>query len=81
MRQGVYYLSLVAMGLLCALLVLGVFRWILWILLLLVIGRGGWLYPNLFADVGFFDSFRPVWSWDPLKGSGSSAGAGGVKTD
>lgn len=24
------------------------------------------LYHNLFEDVGFFDSFRPVWGWQDL---------------
>jgi translocation protein SEC62 len=24
---------------------------------------GVWLFPNLFADVGFIDSFIPVWGW------------------
>lgn len=27
---------------------------------------GLWLYPNLFEDVGFFDSFRPVWGWQEV---------------
>ncbi|KAL8735102.1 MAG: hypothetical protein Q9181_002920 [Wetmoreana brouardii] len=28
---------------------------------------GLWLYPNLFEDVGFFDSFRPIWGWQEEK--------------
>ncbi len=28
---------------------------------------GLWLYPNLFEDVGFFDSFRPFWGWHETK--------------
>jgi translocation protein SEC62 len=35
MRQGAYYLSLVMMGLLGALLALGVFRYVIWIVLIL----------------------------------------------
>lgn len=40
MRQGVYYLSLVMMGLLGVLMGLGVIRAILWVILIIVIGRG-----------------------------------------
>ena len=62
MRQGVYYLSLVMMGLMGALMALGVIRLILWLILLISLGRGGWLFPNLFADVGVIESFIPVWA-------------------
>ncbi|KAJ2999099.1 Translocation protein S62 [Globomyces sp. JEL0801] len=62
MRQGVYYLSLAAIGFLGFLMVLGVIRGILWIILVATIGQGGWLFPNLFADVGFFESFVPLWT-------------------
>lgn len=34
---------------------------------------GLWLYPNLFEDVGFFDSFRPVWGWQEVSASYSLA--------
>ncbi len=77
MRLGVYYLSLMAMGLLGALMGLGVIRWILWFLLTLVLGRGGWLFPNLFADVGILDSFKPLWEWDEPR----ATGGGDVKQD
>lgn len=67
MRQGSYYVSLLMLGLLGLLMALGVFRWILWILLVVTMGRGGWLYPNLFADVGIIESFYPLWVWDKPK--------------
>jgi translocation protein SEC62 len=63
-RQGVYYLSLALLGFIGGIMGLGVVRAILWLLLKLLLGRSGWLFPNLFADVGFFESFVPVWSWD-----------------
>lgn len=63
MRQGAYYVSLLMMGFLAFLLILGVIRAVLWVLLILSIGRGGWLFPNLFADVGFFESFVPLWTY------------------
>jgi translocation protein SEC62 len=42
---------------------LGVIRAVLWLVLKLTIGRGGWLFPNLFADCGFIESFIPVWAY------------------
>jgi translocation protein SEC62 len=61
-RQGVYYLSLALLGFIGFIMGLGVLRAIIWVLLKLSIGRGGWLFPNLFADVGFIESFIPFWA-------------------
>jgi translocation protein SEC62 len=61
MRTGVYYLSLGLMGLLGCFFGLGIVRLILWFMLKLTTGRGGWLYPNLFADCGVRESFYPYW--------------------
>lgn len=62
MRTGVYYLSLGMMGLMGLFFVLAIVRLILWVFLLLFYGRGGWLYPNLFADCGVIESFYPLWA-------------------
>ena len=59
MRQGVYYLSLLMIGFLGFLMFLGVLRLIIYVVLLIVLGRTGWLFPNLFADVGVIESFQP----------------------
>ena len=64
LRIGVWYLSMIALGLLGALLGLSIIRLFIWIGTLLIVRKGGWLFPNLFADVGFFDSFKPLWSWE-----------------
>jgi translocation protein SEC62 len=66
MRQGSYYLSLAMMGFLGFLMFLGVVRAILWLGLVLVTGRGGWLFPNLFADMGVIESFFPFWRYPIL---------------
>ncbi|KAK3684511.1 Translocation protein S62 [Vermiconidia calcicola] len=58
LRLGVWYLSL--LGLFFA---MAIFRLILFLITMFTTPPGLWLYPNLFEDVGFFDSFRPVWSW------------------
>ncbi len=64
MQKGTYYLSMLSMILLGLLMALGVFRYVIWIVLLVTYGRTGWLYPNLFADVGVIESFSPVWVWE-----------------
>ncbi|KAJ3300278.1 Translocation protein S62 [Borealophlyctis nickersoniae] len=67
MRVGVYYLSLGLLGLMGVFMVLVLFRFLLWIVLKLATGRDGWLFPNLFADVGIVDSFIPTWGWEEKK--------------
>lgn len=63
LRTGVYYLSMTAAGFLVFLLALVVVRFILFCLIW--IGSGGkhhfWFLPNLTEDVGFFDSFKPLY--------------------
>ena len=46
MRQGVYYLSLLMIGFLGFLMFLGVIRLIIYLVLLLVLGKTGWLFPS-----------------------------------
>ncbi|KAL8578284.1 hypothetical protein ACOMHN_005675 [Nucella lapillus] len=65
-RLGVYYLSLAAAGFVGFILALVVIRLILFCFLwVLTLGRHHfWLLPNLTEDVGFFDSFRPLYQHD-----------------
>lgn len=67
MRQGVWYLSVGCMGLLGLFFAMAIFRLILFCVTVFAVPPGLWLYPNLFEDVGFFDSFRPVWGWQETK--------------
>ncbi|KAI9863967.1 MAG: Translocation protein S62 [Vezdaea acicularis] len=67
LRLGVWYLSMGMLFLVVAFLAMAVVRLILFVCSLGVCERGLWLYPNLFEDVGFFDSFRPVWGWQEEK--------------
>ena len=69
MRQGVWYLSVGMMGLLGLFFAMAIFRLILFAITVFVVPPGLWLYPNLFEDVGFFDSFRPVWGWQEVNGT------------
>lgn len=63
LRTGVYYLSMSAAGFLVFLLVLVILRFILFCTVW--ISTGGkhhfWFLPNLTEDVGFFDSFKPLY--------------------
>lgn len=65
-RTGVYYLSLVLASLLGVLLSLAVVKYIIFAgVWLLTMGKiKFWLLPNLTEDVGFFDSFAPLYTLD-----------------
>lgn len=66
MRLGVWYLSMGLLGLVGLFIAMSIFRLILFIITMVIMPPGLWLYPNLFEDVGFFDSFRPVWAWEKV---------------
>lgn len=63
LRLGVWYLSMAMLGVLGLFFAMAIFRLILFLITMFTTPPGLWLYPNLFEDVGFFDSFRPVWAW------------------
>ncbi|KAF8863261.1 translocation protein [Acephala macrosclerotiorum] len=81
MRLGVWYLSMGMLGLIGLFFAMAIFRLILFCVTYFAVPPGLWLYPNLFEDVGFFDSFRPLWGWQEekkkKKKSKGSATAGG----
>lgn len=64
LRRGVYYLSLGVLALFGLLMVIAVIRLIFWLISIVVIPPGIWIFPNLFADVGVIESFIPFWAWD-----------------
>ncbi|KAI9731167.1 MAG: Translocation protein S62 [Cirrosporium novae-zelandiae] len=63
LRIGVWYLSMGLLGLIALFFAMAIFRLILFCITYFAVPPGLWLYPNLFEDVGFFDSFRPLWGW------------------
>ncbi|KAH9844947.1 translocation protein sec62-like [Teratosphaeria destructans] len=63
LRLGVWYLSMAMLGVLGLFFGMAIFRLILFLVTMFVKPPGLWLFPNLFEDVGFFDSFKPVWAW------------------
>ena len=66
LRLGVWYLSMGAVGLIGLFFAMAIVRLILFCATVFTVPPGLWLYPNLFEDVGFFDSFRPVWGWQEV---------------
>lgn len=73
MRVGVYYLSWLALGFIAFLAVTAVVRLILYVITMFTTPPGIWLFPNLFEDVGFFDSFKPLWAWHEDKAAKKAA--------
>ena len=67
LRLGVYYLSMSVLGLIILFFAMALFRLFLFVITMFTVPPGLWLYPNLFEDVGFFDSFRPLWGWQEVR--------------
>ncbi|SMR59074.1 unnamed protein product [Zymoseptoria tritici ST99CH_1E4] len=63
LRIGVWYLSMAMLGLLGLFFAMAIVRLIIFLATMFTVKPGLWLYPNLFEDVGFFDSFKPLWAW------------------
>lgn len=63
MRQGVYYLSVAAAGFLVFIIVLAIIKYIIFLVLFIVTGAKlrFWIFPNLTEDVGFLESFVPMY--------------------
>lgn len=70
MRLGVWYLSMLVLAFLAALFALAIVRLIVYIITVFTVPPGLWIFPQLFADVGFFESFVPLYEWDYPKKKG-----------
>ncbi|KAF9364820.1 Translocation protein S62 [Mortierella sp. NVP85] len=78
LRLGVWYLSVGVLILLGLFFAMAIVRLILFMITYVVLKPGIWLFPNLFEDVGFVDSFIPLWGWhepEPPKASKSAKAA------
>jgi len=64
MRLGVWYLSIACLGLIGVFFGIAILRLIFYIITVVVASPGIWVFPKLFADVGFVESFIPLWEWD-----------------
>ncbi|THH30600.1 hypothetical protein EUX98_g3570 [Antrodiella citrinella] len=67
MRLGVWYLSIGVLGLIGLFFAIAIVRLIFYIITIIVASPGIWIFPKLFADVGFVESFIPLWEWDEPK--------------
>jgi translocation protein SEC62 len=67
MRKGVWYLSMALLGFVCLIVIIAIIRLILFCLTYFITPPGLWLFPNLFEDVGFLDSFKPFYAWNVAK--------------
>ena len=66
LRTAVWYLSIVLLGVIVGIIVIAIVRLILFVVTMFAVPPGIWLFPNLFEDVGFFESFVPLWAWQKL---------------
>ncbi|KIO15418.1 hypothetical protein M407DRAFT_35008 [Tulasnella calospora MUT 4182] len=64
LRIGAWYLSMGGFGLIGLFIALSIFRLIFYVITLVAASPGIWIFPKLFADVGFVESFIPGWDWD-----------------
>ncbi|KAL8279085.1 hypothetical protein RQP46_008543 [Phenoliferia psychrophenolica] len=64
LRVGVWYLSIGVLGLIGLFFAIAIVRLIFYVITIVVAKPGIWIFPNLFEDVGFVDSFIPWWGWD-----------------
>ncbi|XP_006463374.1 hypothetical protein AGABI2DRAFT_194214 [Agaricus bisporus var. bisporus H97] len=67
MRLGVWYLSIGMLGLIGLFFAIAIVRLIFYIVTVVTASPGIWIFPQLFADVGFVESFIPLWEWDVPK--------------
>ncbi|KAF9528379.1 translocation protein Sec62-domain-containing protein [Crepidotus variabilis] len=75
MRLGVWYLSVGMLGLIGLFFGIAIVRLIFYVITVIVASPGIWIFPQLFADVGFVESFIPLWEWDlPKKKSKKKKG-------
>jgi len=64
LRLGVWYLSIGVLALIGVFFGIAILRLIFYIITVVVASPGIWVFPQLFADVGFIDSFIPFYEWD-----------------
>jgi translocation protein SEC62 len=67
LRQGAWYLSMAFFGVIVLFFVMAIIRLILFCITMFTHAPGLWLFPNLFEDVGFIDSFIPLWAWQTVR--------------
>ncbi|KAJ2807159.1 Translocation protein S62 [Coemansia furcata] len=75
LRNGTWYLSMLALGLLGLLFATAIVRLIIYLVTMVAAPQGLWIFPNLFEDVGFFESFVPLYAWEVPKDARPAPGS------
>lgn len=63
LRAGSWYVAMLGVSLVGVLFATALLRIILYCITR-AFGQGLWIFPNLFEDCGFFESFVPLYSWE-----------------
>ncbi len=72
LRLGVWYLSVAMLGLIGLFFALAIVRLIFYVITVVVASPGIWIFPKLFADVGFVSCFELFLCSIDMYGSRSS---------
>jgi translocation protein SEC62 len=67
MKKGVWYASTGVLVLIGAFFALAIVRLIIYLISLVAMKNAFWLFPNLFADCGVIESFKPLYAWEAPK--------------
>ncbi len=63
MRNGTWYIMMLLVAFLVFLIVISIIRLIVFGITYFILSPGIWIFPNLYEDVSFIDSFIPLWDW------------------
>lgn len=63
MRNLTWYVMMLLVAFLVFLIVISIIRLIVFGLTYFTMSPGIWIFPNLYEDVSFIDSFIPLWDW------------------
>lgn len=63
LRSLSWYVFMAGMGFMGFIFILGIIRLIVFSVTMFTHIPGLWIFPNLFADCGFFESFVPLYAW------------------
>ena len=71
MRNMTWYLMMLLVAFLVFLIVISIIRLIVFGLTYFMMSPGIWIFPNLYEDVSFIDSFIPLWDWHKTESNDS----------
>ena len=76
MRNMTWYVMMLLVAFLVFLIVISIIRLIVFGITYFTLSPGIWIFPNLYEDVSFIDSFIPLWDWHKIEESSSSTKSG-----